>query len=204
MFYLVYEIKNKINGKIYVGAHKTENKNDDYMGSGLLLRKAIQKYGIENFDKTILYEAKNEQEMFSKEKQLITIGKNSYNLKQGGNGGWDYVNKSGQNNKSNQCRLGGLASSGFRGKKHKEESKKKIGEAKIDNKIWVGRKHKEETRKKMSETHREKENHFGEKNSQYGTMWITNGLENKKIKKGQEIPKNWRAGRTVMQRIANP
>ena len=35
----------------------------------------------------------------------------------------------------------------------------------------------------------------GYKNSQYGTMWITNGIQNKKIKKDQIIPEGWRKGR---------
>ena len=37
--------------------------------------------------------------------------------------------------------------------------------------------------------------HEGEKNSQYGTIWITNGTENKKIKNSEDIPENWRRGR---------
>jgi hypothetical protein len=35
----------------------------------------------------------------------------------------------------------------------------------------------------------------GEKNSQSGTMWITNGLENKKIKKTDSLPRGFRKGR---------
>ena len=35
----------------------------------------------------------------------------------------------------------------------------------------------------------------GEKNSQYGTYWITNGIDNKKIKKIDKIPDNWYLGR---------
>jgi hypothetical protein len=35
----------------------------------------------------------------------------------------------------------------------------------------------------------------GESNSQFGTCWITNGTENKKIKKTEKLPKGWEFGR---------
>lgn len=41
MFYLIYQIRNKTNNKIYIGKHQTNNKNDEYMGSGKYLRYAI-------------------------------------------------------------------------------------------------------------------------------------------------------------------
>ena len=36
---------------------------------------------------------------------------------------------------------------------------------------------------------------MGSLNSQYGTMWITNGIENKKIIKTEVIPEGWYIGR---------
>ncbi len=48
----------------------------------------------------------------------------------------------------------------------------------------------------MSNAHKGK--HEGIKNSQYGTMWITNEKENKKIKKNASIPAGWRKGRTIL------
>lgn len=37
----------------------------------------------------------------------------------------------------------------------------------------------------------------GDKNSQYGTSWITNGNDNKKIVKNEKIPDGWKLGRTI-------
>ena len=53
--------------------------------------------------------------------------------------------------------------------------------------------HTVNTKIKMSLSHKGK--HTAEKNSQYGTMWITDGFENKKIKKGQDLPFGFSKGR---------
>jgi group I intron endonuclease len=45
--YYIYKTTNNINGKVYIGQRVTSNniENDDYLGSGKLLLKAIAKYG---------------------------------------------------------------------------------------------------------------------------------------------------------------
>lgn len=83
-FYLIYKITNLINNNIYIGAHKTRNKEDGYMGSGKLIKLAIKKYGLSNFKKEILHEMFSEIEMYDKERELVKVGIGYYNLMNGG------------------------------------------------------------------------------------------------------------------------
>ena len=196
MFYLIYKISNKVNGKYYIGCHKTNNKDDGYMGSGKILKRAVQKYGIENFTKKILLECNNLEEMFTKEKELVIFSKDSYNLNSGGKGGFDFINRTAINNKP----LRGLAlketkCKRFAGKKHTEETKLKISKANKGKANFKGKKHTKETKEKMKKSAIGK--HNGTKNGKYGTRWITNGEDSKTIKKGDIIPIGWRLGRTI-------
>lgn len=64
----IYMTKNKVTGKLYIGQHKrTMNPKDIddswYLGSGVALRKAIMKYGEENFERTIIYECHNPDQL---------------------------------------------------------------------------------------------------------------------------------------------
>ena len=118
IYYTIYQITNLINQKIYVGMHKTTNLNDNYFGSGKHIRRAIKKYGIENFQKDILFVFDNKQDMLDKEQEIVSLEfcarKDTYNLKEGGQGGFDYIN---ENNMG-----------GFSGRTHTAESLQKISE----------------------------------------------------------------------------
>ena len=113
MFYTVYKITNNINGKYYIGKHQTKDLNDGYMGSGKLIKQSIDRYGVENFTKEILFACDNEAEMNNKEAELVTLSEETYNLCPGGKGGFGYINNA------------GIVK--FKGKKHTDESKKKMG-----------------------------------------------------------------------------
>ena len=94
--YTVYRTSNLLNGRYYIGVHKTEDPNDAYLGSGKLLLLAVEKHGASNFRKEILYIFDSLKEAYSKEEELVAIAlkdPDCYNLKRGGEGGWDYAKK---------------------------------------------------------------------------------------------------------------
>ena len=85
----IYKITNKINGKIYIGKHSTDKLNDGYMGSGKLILKAEQKYGLENFTKEYLAFCDTEETLNYLERFYIKKYKArevGYNLTDGGEG----------------------------------------------------------------------------------------------------------------------
>jgi hypothetical protein len=90
-FHYTYQTKNLINGKTYIGVHSTNNLNDGYIGSGINLKKAIKKYGIENFKTEILAFFDTKEEAYEEEKFLIDENwiksSSNYNLSIGGCGG---------------------------------------------------------------------------------------------------------------------
>jgi len=115
----LYQITNHVNGKIYIGVHVTDDINDGYMGSGTILNAAIQKHGIENFTKTILEHFETSDDMFRKEAEIVNEEfvqrTDTYNIKIGGKGGFDYINSTGKNKRP--------------GYKHSTETKERISNA---------------------------------------------------------------------------
>ena len=93
MKYTIYKTTNLINNKIYIGTHITDNPNDSYLGSGTVLKRAIEKHSKVNFNKEILFIYDNKEDMYNKEKELVDANfvkrKDTYNLKLGGEGGWN-------------------------------------------------------------------------------------------------------------------
>ena len=87
----IYKVTNKINGKMYIGQHRYNGVGLDpmYFGSGVLLKKAYDKYGVENFDMELVEECP-EEDLNPLEQLYIehynTLKPNGYNLTEGGEG----------------------------------------------------------------------------------------------------------------------
>lgn len=138
---IIYKITNTLNSKIYVG--KSIYNNDSYLGSGLLINRAINKYGKEHFTKEILETCKDIETLNTREKFWIkelnardlSIG---YNIGEGGEFG-DVTST--HPNKIEIYRKVSLAVKGF---KHTSEAKRKISEA------GKGRQHTQASKDKIS------------------------------------------------------
>lgn len=103
MKYIVYKTINKINNKIYIGVHKTENPEifDGYLGNGVYVQRpssysnpkthfqfAIKKYGVENFMRTVVKVFDVENDAYKLESELVNEEfikrEDTYNLVPGG------------------------------------------------------------------------------------------------------------------------
>lgn len=216
MFYTIYKITNKLNGKIYIGCHKTKKLDDGYMGSGTYLRRAQEKYGIENFEKEILEVFDNSDQMFEMESLLVNPDfvkrEDTYNLKEGGYGGFniEWCRKGRQMANENGALEKAQAS--LKLLRNDPEWQSLLSDKRVSTMFerygidafvtFKGKKHSDETKEKMRDKHKENEHQIGEKNSQFGTMWIHNLTEklNKKIKKEDFLEfesQGWQKGRKI-------
>jgi group I intron endonuclease len=121
---IIYKTTNLINGKIYIG--QDLYNNPAYIGSGVLLKKAIKKYGKENFRKDILEYCNSREHLNEREIYWIDIF-NSRDLKIGYN-----------------ISLGGRFI--FSSCEHSEVSKQKMSKSRKGHTV------SDETKKKISES----------------------------------------------------
>ncbi len=178
MLYTVYKTTNLANGKYYFGVHKTKDPNDSYLGSGKLIRRAVAKHGEHNFRKDVLFTYLDPESAFAKEDELIQCYRGldplCINLRKGGSGGFDWINKNGLNGAT----LAHIAEVEI--KRHRTRREKVRGNPQLKEKLrqqmlsigklvskktsvknaaigrmaWTGRKHTADARKRMSVSHR--------------------------------------------------
>lgn len=214
-YYYIYQITNLVNAKIYVGVHKTESLDDGYMGSGKVILSAISKHGLDNFKKDILEFFDTSEAMYAREKEIVTedflLKENTYNLRRGGSGGFDYINRESLGicnltrpdikEKSRQSLIKRLR---VYGRTLKEitgtlkmiktvKSQYKNGRTSVFSTLNLDPEFQEKRKAAFSNIGHQQ----GSKNSNYGTMWITDGTVSKKIKKDDIIPAGWDKGRKI-------
>ena len=90
----VYITTNHVNGKKYIGQKRYDknNKWKSYLGSGIHLKRAINKYGAENFSKEIIEDCETKECLDQREIYWIQYynaveSDNFYNIASGGDGG---------------------------------------------------------------------------------------------------------------------
>ena len=157
--YCIYRIRNLINGKTYIGQHRYKKLNDSYLGSGKLIKRAIEKYGKENFKKEILEKDISTVELANDFEQMYILferakGKAEYNIS---SGGYSHAGvKASEDTRRKQ-------SNAKKGKKLSEEHRKNIGIASKNRAAETRKKrsdslkkvvHTEEWNKKVSEARR--------------------------------------------------
>lgn len=193
----IYKITNLVNSKTYIGQRTLRETYrtalaDMYWGSGKLLKRAQDKYGLENFKKEILIEGfftKDELNRF--EKCMIRVerflGKAEYNIADGGEGwseGMRDAHKAAMTAEHNQKTSEALKKR-WSSMTPEERSKKVFG-GKHHTKGTTGFKFSDEQKQKMSESRK------GENNGSFGKHWFTNGIENVKC---EICPDGFRPGR---------
>lgn len=181
MIGFIYLWINNINGKKYVGLHKGLS-DDGYIGSGVAFKKAIEKYGIENFERKILHEEySSEESLYQKEFDIINnlnavFSTEYYNMT-------NYDPKCVKFINGEKCRV------------MSDETKKKMSD------VAKMRIVSDETKRKMSESRIgkkfKKKNGIiqsGKNNPQYGKKWYNDSISDGIFIPGSE-PEFWKLGR---------
>jgi hypothetical protein len=139
----IYKITNTINNKIYIGMSTKDNEN--YLGSGTLISKAVKKYGKEHFIKEVIEHCDSLEILQIREIFWISYYKQShkedcYNLHEGGKGGnW----KKFMSEEASKIALDNIKNAG--------------GQWKKGHIPWImGKKHNQETILKFKESHKGK------------------------------------------------
>jgi group I intron endonuclease len=175
----IYKVICNVTGKYYIGMHSTFNLEDGYMGSGKRIRRSIQKHGLENHVREILEFLPDRSSLKEREKELVNEeilqDPMCMNLQPGGGGGIS--------GEEHHIKLREGASKWINDKwkdpeylkkqnAFKSERYKKLHqEGKIRYDTLRDKKHSQETKDKIGEKNSIKQK--GEKNSQYGTSWIS-------------------------------
>lgn len=168
----------------------------------------MRKHGKENHTREIIEYCQNRESLVSREREIVTsnliVDSLCMNLKPGGEGGFCSDEHSKKFHEAAAARRKWLKDNDVEWVKQLSDNlsdgvKKSYADGKREKRYfydWIGKKHKDESKRKIGLTNSIRQ--AGEKNSQFGTCWITNGELNKKIK-CEELSKylelDWLKGR---------
>lgn len=207
MFYTVYKVTNLINDKIYVGLHVTKNLDDEYLGSGTQIQAAIKKYGRENFKREYIKICETPEEMYNLEAEIVNEDfvkdPTTYNMKTGGTGSWYHVNANPEKYREIRSKASKLKADRpdnvFKNPEWQKQHNSMTNPEIV--KDLCQRANTPEAIAKKKETWKKNKRGQGEKNSQFGTCWITHpDFGNKKISKN-EVDKFLSLGYTKGRKI---
>jgi hypothetical protein len=192
-YHYIYKTSCLITGRFYVGMHSTDNLDDGYLGSGKILRYSIAKHGRENHVKHILQFAKDRTALALLEAELVNESLLSdplcINLKYGGAGGGFLA----EANKSNGFHRAGWigmmnakdhsASSKLAWERHGDKFRAAAANRRGFAHAGIIAARQPEAIAKKKDTFARIGHQQGEKNSQFGTCWVTKNGRTIKIKK---------------------
>lgn len=184
-YHYIYKTTCLVTGKFYVGMHSTDNLDDGYLGSGKILGYSLAKHGKENHKKELLEFCETRDQLKKREAETVNdllAQPLCMNLKYGGEGGGFLAEKN---------KINGFHRSGYDAMmnvKDHSACSKKIWELHRDKMLPVFKAiaraaqpiAAEAARSKLAiekrkATFAERGHMQGEKNSQFGTCWVTNG-----------------------------
>ena len=181
-YHYIYKTTCKVTGRFYYGMHSTNNLEDGYIGSGTRLWFSIRKHGRENHELEILEHFPDRSSLKEREREIVneTTLKDPQclNLTIGGNGGFS-LNASKKGGAVHKQKMEFDTEYREKVKKIVSENVLKLHQnGKIKVPDWTGRKHRPETIEKF----RKRNFQEGEKNSQFGTVWIFDPVKNRAAK----------------------
>jgi hypothetical protein len=204
--------------------HSTNCINDKYLGSGTALRASVKQYGEDAHSKEIIEFCASKEALIARERSIITpeLLRNPLcmNIRIGGIGGLQGLSE------ESRKRFQEAGTIAVRRLQLETHYLQKAFAKKLEDPIWKGkwqervkegllkngyswedftRKGREKalsecSKKKRKDSLRAIQHQQGCRNSQFGTIWITNGIISKKSPRNKIVPEGFWKGRCIKRR----